>query len=497
MVTTFTIGFCVVGMELVSSRLLAPAFGTSIFVWSSIIGIVLLGLSVGYYFGGMLADKKPHLSVLTGLVLAAGAYFLFIPTLNEVIVNFTNSIIYSNFQSEIGFYLSVFAAGLIIFGLPIILLGMTSPMIVKMYSMQTNAVGESAGVVFAVSTVGSILGTILPTLLFMPKFGTRNTIFGFAVILIVLGLVNFSLKKVIAVILVVAASYSASFLPANKFPYKVLAQTESLYHHIKVVEDDSQNRYLVFNEALSAESVYKPNSILTGSFYDYYSFLPYKFLASAKPVKVLLLGVAGATIPRQYNHFFGDQVEIDAVEIDKKVIEVAREYFDLDALRLNLIIEDGRKFLSETKNKYDIIIVDVFQNELYIPWTFTTQEFWKLAKERLTNAGLVAINVHSSNNKTDLLKYIANTQAFVFNHVYFSDFKKGLGFSYMITASQQPVSFEFSQYNGALKGLYTDLKNTSEVEFNPKEKILTDDWSPIEQLFEHSVSVYRKQKALR
>ncbi|HYE22057.1 MAG TPA: fused MFS/spermidine synthase [Verrucomicrobiae bacterium] len=485
-------------MEITASRLLAPHFGTSILVWSNIIAVVLLCLAFGYYMGGRLADRKPNLEVLSMLSLISGMYFLFVPKLTSWLVNFGNTAIYESNPGNIGFFLTTFLVSFFLFGIPLIFLGMTSPLMVKIYNLSINRVGESTGIVFAVSTLGSILGTIIPTFWLLPQVGTTTSIFIMGGILLAIGLMFASIKKFVAIVVVLIAATLVNALPEPTLAYQVIHQRESPYHHIKVVEDKDSNRYMVFNEGLSLESVYKRDgSILTGGFYDYFNFLPL-MISPESDKKVLIVGLAGATMPRQLNYFFGDQVEVDAVEIDEETVEVANEYFDLSNLKLNVFIDDGRSFLNQNEKKYDVIMVDVFQNELYIPWTFTTREFWELVSDRLNEQGIVAINVHASSNKNKLLELMANTQAAVFENVYLTDFLAGRGSSYMITASKQPLDFNLNQsLPWELAEIKQGLSHTKKIVYDSSKKVFTDDWAPIEQLTEHSVTTYRKQKLLK
>lgn len=497
LVTAFLIGFVSVAMEITSSRLLAPHYGTSIFIWSNIISVVLLCLAIGYYLGGKLADKRPEISLLADLCLGGGLLFFLIPKLAPYLVDLGNRLIYSSHPGNAGFFAASFVVSFFLFGVPLVFLGMTSPLLVKLYNLSDGRVGNSAGSIYSVSTAGSILGSVVPTFWGLPLLGTTRMIILLAALLFLMVLLAPARRRFIFLALGVAACLALYLLPnaASAVPGgKVLYEGESYYHHIRVIEDDKGVRYLVFNEGLSVESVYDKNKQLTGAFYDYYSLLPHQ-IANLKP-KVLVLGLAGATIPRQYNGFFPSS-EVDAVEIDPKVVKIAEDYFDLKEIKANVMIADGRDYLARTDKRYDIVIIDVFQNELYIPWTFATREFWELVSSRLAPKGIVAMNVHSVSPGTDLLSSMSNTVASVFPRAYLTNLSGTRGYSYMLSAggeSLRPLSQDRSVPDG-LSGLAEVLNDKAEqVRFDPSKPVLTDDWAPVDSMLDHSVEYYRKQR---
>lgn len=493
------VGFCSVGMEIVSSRLLAPYYGTSIFVWSNIIAVILLALAVGYWIGGKVADRRPQAVVLTRFCLAAGIIFVLVPKVAPYLISRINIWLYDPHPTNFYFFLASFITALILFGLPTVFLGMAGPMLVKIYNLSRNQVGESTGLVFGVSTLGSIVGTIVPTFWLLPWLGTAKTIYFFAAILIVIGLFGFSLKRWPLFAILVAAVGISFLIPksvANQKDRKLIYQSESAYHHIEVWEGADGSRYLLFNEGLSVESIYNPNKTLTGGIYDYYNLLPYANPETDRAKQVLLIGLAGATIPRQLNHYFGDQVQIDAVEVDPKVVEVAKDYFDLKSVKANVIVADGRNYLSQTNKHYDLIVVDVFQNEIYIPWIFSTEEFWNKVKARLNDGGMVAMNIHSISPDSPLISAMSNTLAKVFGSTYLVSYPSPLIYSYMLIGGSNP---EFGKLKVAsdLEPLRRALaKNTQQINFSEKQPLLTDDWAPVEKMLDPSVNYYRKIKLI-
>lgn len=481
----FISGLSIMAMEISASRLLAPYFGTSLFVWTNIIGIVLIALSLGYYIGGKLADKYPKLNILLKLILLAGILFLIIPWLIKPIILSVDTSTLATQSASIGIFIYSLIVTIVLFSLPIFLLGMVSPFVIKLYSLQANDhIGELSGNVFAVSTVGSILGTFLPTLYFIPVIGTRATIYIFAILLIFVG--SFGIKNnklrfgILGLLLIVAISSGNTTIV--KYDSNLIFEDESAYQYIGVLEDYAGIRYLVLDDGVGIQSVYDSNRILTGMYYDYFNILPY-FIDSSETKKTLIIGLAGGTIATQLNYFFEDEVELDGVEIDKKVISVAKKYFALNESTIKIHNQDGRMFLRQSDKKYDLIIVDAYQKELYIPWTLTTQEFWYLIKSRLNENGIIAINVNSTNRESNLLNTIANTITSVFDNTYITQIDRN-SWNYIITASNSSLNFE------ALTNLISDIElqklavnfsnNTKSVKYNNKYIILTDNRAPIE-----------------
>lgn len=488
LIIAFVSGFSIMGMEISASRLLAPYFGTSLFVWTNIIGIVLIALSFGYYFGGKLADRIPQLNILLRLILVAGILFLIIPWIIKPLTSFVDISTLTQQPASVAIFISSLIVTAICFSLPLLLLGMVSPFIIKLYSAsQESHIGELAGRVFAISTIGSILGTFLPTLYFIPVLGTRATINIFAIILILLGLFSFKNNKSRLVALILLPLVIVSF---NKTTIKdssdLILEDESAYQYISVTQDQEGIKYLLFNEGGGVQSIYNSNRILTDGYYDYFNILPY-LIDSNKTKRVLIIGLAGGTIANQLHYFFGEDIEIEGVEIDKKVIDIAQKHFNLDESVVKIYNQDGRMFLRNTSKEYDIIIVDAYQNELYIPWTLTTQEFWGLINDKLTEEGIVAINVNSTSRKSDLLNSISNTMASVFDNTYMMRMQME-SWNYMITASQNKLDFQ------SLANLISDkelqdlaavfIDRAEIVRYDDKHMVLTDNRAPIEFMTE-------------
>jgi len=486
LIIAFVSGFSIMAMEISASRLLAPYFGSSLFVWTNIIGIVLIALSFGYYIGGKLADKIPQLNILLKIIFVSGILFLIIPSIIKPLASFININSLAAQPASAVIFISSLILTTILFAIPLFLLGMVSPFIIKLYSLaQVEKIGELSGTVFSISTIGSILGTFLPTLFFIPVLGTKTTIYIFAIILIFLGSFGFSKKKLRLMVFTLLPMTLIFSSPSDQNP-DIIYKDESAYQYIRVAQDDNNTRYLIFNEGGGIQSAYNDKQVLMDMYYDYFNILPYLTPPKDKQ-KALIIGLAGGTAAHQLKYFFKDNIEIEGVEIDKKVIDISRKYFGLNDDIVKIYNQDGRMFLQNNTKKYSIIIVDAYAQEIYIPWTLTTKEFWRLVKNRLEENGIVAINVNSASADSDLLKSITNTMASIFKHVYITKPDENK-WNYIIMAGQKELNFKnFINQNidnrlQNLADIFT--QETKVIKHSEDSLILTDDRAPIEFMTE-------------
>ncbi len=481
----FVSGLCVMGIEISASRLLAPYFGNSVLVWTNIIGIVMVALSCGYYFGGKLADKKPELKIVLQLILIAGLIFLTVPWIvrpvSEWIISFSNRSLFWII------FLGSFFVTFILFAFPLFLLGMVTPFVIKLSRASREKTGEITGTVFAVSTLGSLLGTFLPSLILIPFWGTRFTISVFAACLVVLSFLGGVLRKEKTFFLVALVLFSVS--QVGDLPIKstqnMIHEEESLYQYIQVLERQN-NRYLATDNQIIHSVFYKnyPNH----HYYIYHSALPF-LLEQGKIKNVLILGLAGGTMVRQMKELWGESVKIDAVDIDERMIELGKEYLNLKEDSVRIHHADARIFLKTTSQKYDLVVLDAFCDNMYVPWTLVTREFWGMVLSRLRPYGMVSMNMVSSSQEDLLMNGILNTLASVFKRVSFMKISslKGPG-NYIILASQSPISFLKARQKNKIPQLEKifdsfAFQNTS-YDYRPQKIIFTDDYAPVEFLTE-------------
>ncbi|OGY41862.1 MAG: hypothetical protein A2Y82_05400 [Candidatus Buchananbacteria bacterium RBG_13_36_9] len=494
LVLAFTSGMTIMAVEISASRLIAPYFGTSTFVWTNIIGVIMVALALGYYLGGKLADTLADFKMLLKICLSASLILLIIPFLTGPLVDFiTKNIIVFKSASFFIFGGSLITVS-ILFILPIILLGMVSPYIIKLLSLLDPQIGKDAGLVFSVSTIGSILGTFLPTLLFIPYLGTRKTIIIFTILLIIVVLAGFFKKKWIIIPFLLILSFLWIKLPPIKDAEGIVYEDESIYQYFQIIDQDNY-RYLKINEGLGVFSILNlGNSLLTDSYYDFYNLLPY-LDGNNKKQDILILGLAGGTISTQLHNFFARDynLQLIGVEIDKKMIDAAKKFFSLENNSLSVYNLDGRNFLDLTDNQYDSIIIDVYSNQLYISFHLTTKEFFQTVKKHLKNMGVVAMNVNAASPNSSLLKNITNTMLLEFNNVYLIPIAQD-SWNYMALASDNELDFnklsEFKEIPELANIIDRAKTNNLKISYDNNFCYLTDDRAPIEYLTDWMVIDY-------
>src|SRR2546423_1346715 len=353
----FVSGMASLAAEFGASRLLAPYFGTSLYVWGVLIGLVLIYLSVGYVIGGRLADRRPDDALLYQITAWAGLWIGITPLVSYPILLASQQ----GFRElSVGLVAGTLLAVLLMFAVPVILLGCVSPFAIRLLLKDVETGGNTAGRVYALSTAGSILGTFLPVFWFIPTYGTRPTLEGFALVLVsisVAGLWPWPRRRVYASF-AVAVIMAWIFLPSGIKPPQVgqlIYEKESAYGHIQVVRDGTKTE-LILNEGEAGHSIYDPNSLLTGGPWDYMvvadAFRPAQTIEVA-PKDIAILGLAGGTAARQYTAAYGPGVQITGVEIDPEIVSVAHRYFHLDEPNVHPVVSDARYWLDTQASQYD------------------------------------------------------------------------------------------------------------------------------------------------
>jgi spermidine synthase len=436
--TVFISGMTTLAAELAASRLIGNVFGTSNIVWASIIGLILIYLTIGYFLGGRWADANPTPAALYR-VLAWGAFTLGLvpyvagPVLRSAATAFE--------FLQVGILGASFIAVLILFSVPITLLGTISPFAIRLSMDDTSHAGQTSGQIYAISTLGSFIGTFLPTLVTIPAIGTKNTFLIFSLLLLFValaGLGKFASRRDMLVhmwmpvVIAVAAVLSAG--QALKNNVGQIYETESAYNYIQVQE---QNGYtlLRLNEGQGVHSIYNPNTLQYNGPWDQFLVSPY-FYADRKPSdinRVAIVGLAAGTTARQMTAVYGN-IPIDGFEIDPKIVEVGKKYFDMNMPNLNIVIGDGRLNLEQSPYKYDIIAVDAYRPP-YIPPQMTTQEFFQIAASHLTENGVLTLNSASVPGDRRLINGLATTMGTIFPSIYTVDIPGSL--NTMIFATKQ------------------------------------------------------------
>jgi spermidine synthase/uncharacterized membrane protein len=489
--TVFISGMTTLASELAAARLIGNVFGTSNIVWASIIGLILIYLTFGYFLGGKWADANPTPAAMYR-VLAWAAFTLgLVPYIAGPVLRSAASAFE---MLQIGVLGASFIAVLILFIVPITLLGTISPFAIRLSIDDTSRAGQISGQIYAISTLGSFIGTFLPTLVTIPAIGTTRTFLLFSLTLLFValaGLGKFASRREMfklmwmPVVLAVIAALSAGQALKNNIGQ--IYETESAYNYIQVVE---QNGFTILrlNEGQGVHSIYKPDTLQYNGPWDQFLVSPY-FYADRKPSdiqRVAIVGLAAGTTARQMTAVYGG-IPIDGFEIDPKIVEVGQKYFDMTMPNLNVYVGDGRLGLERSPHKYDIIAVDAYRPP-YIPPHMTTQEFFRIVASRLTDGGVLTINSASVPGDRRLINGLATTMATVFPSIYTVDIPGSL--NTMIFATKQKTTPE--NFAANLMKLSNDtsvhplLIHTLQVTFSglrtdyETTTVFTDDHAPIE-----------------
>jgi predicted membrane-bound spermidine synthase len=480
-------GAATMSVEMCASRLLAPYFGNSLPVWGALIGLLLAYLAMGYVLGGRLADRHPRASLLYQLAAWAGFLIGLIPYVARPILRYA---VVGLAGYEAGAILGSLFGVLALFAVPVVLLGCISPFVMRLSVQDTASSGNVAGRIYALSTLGSLLGTFVPVFVLIPNLGTQRTIWIVSVSLLlcaIVGLWQAARRKALWYALLLAIILALQFWPIGviKATPGMVFETESAYNYIQVLQH-GEELVLKLNEGEGIQSTYRPQQLLTGYVYDYFLLAPYfRSDPSAPPVASLcLIGLAGGTIARQYSEVF-DAPRIDGVEIDPAVIDVARRFFGLRQLNVRAIAQDGRYFLTHSVSLYDVIAIDAYRPP-YIPFQLTTLEFFRLVHDHLSRDGVVAVNVARTENDYSLLDAIANTMQVVYPNVYVMETQGGLNSVLVATREPSPLPAILEHIAALRDPLLRDVAQRAQGrirEFNTLSRpILTDDHAPVEQI---------------
>ncbi len=498
----FSSGMTTLALELAASRLLGATFGTSNLIWASIIGLILIYLTVGYFLGGWWADRSPS-PVTMYTVMAWGAFSAgLIPVIARPVLRLAAN---AFDQLQIGVLLGSFSAVLILFSIPVTLLGTISPFAIRLAIVDPASAGRVSGRIYAISTLGSFVGTFLPVLVFIPLVGTSFTFLGFSVFLLSVSLVGLWLtggwRKLLRllwmpVVLIVLGALMAGD-PLKNTPGQVY-ETESEYNYIQVLESDGV-RVLRLNEGQGVHSMWHPTQLDFAGPWEQFLAAPF---FNAPPFttnqveSMAIIGLAAGTIARQATAVYGP-IPIDGYEIDADIIRVGQEYFDMNEANLNPIAQDGRVGLARSQKQYSIIGIDAYQPP-YIPWHLTTQEFFQTVHSHLTSSGVMVINVGRSPADRSLVDGLVGTIRTVFPSVFVMDVAGS--FNSIVYATVQPTLMK-NLYDNLLF-LYTQkdthpLLTTSleRVVLNQQptpesQVVFTDDWAPVELMTNQMVLNY-------
>ncbi len=426
--TEFIAGISVMAVELGASRLLSPYFSSSQIVWTLVIGTIMIAMALGNIYGGRSADKDPNPDKLYRRLLIASIWIALIPVLGKYVIAGISGLIIVTVNESYLVWCAL-ASCLVLFIFPLFLLGTVTPSLVKYTVQSLDDSGKTVGYLGAFNTIGSIIGTFLPTFVTIPTVGTAITFLLFAGLLLVISLAYFlavrrGFRKMEAAVLVFVVSclfgHNSSFAFWNS---NLAYEGESIYNYLQV-QDTPEEAILSTNVLFGVQSMWRKDGHLTGMYYDYAMAAPLMAdVPAGEPLKLLVLGNGSGTYASQCSRFFAP-ANIEGVEIDQKITDLAYKYFAMPK-DVKVTTYDGRAYLHGTKGKYNVIMVDAYQ-DISVPFQMSSVEFFREVKEHLAPGGVMVINMNMrGQGEGSINAYLSDTIGSVFPHVYTVDVDNG------------------------------------------------------------------------
>ncbi len=426
--TEFFAGMSVMAVELGASRLLAPYFSSSQIVWTIVIGTIMIAMAQGNVYGGRKADKDPDPDKLYRRILIAAVWIGLIPVLGKYVILGISALMIFSVNANYLIW-AAFAACMTVFVFPLFLLGTVTPSLAKytMENLEDNA--RIVGSLGAANTIGSIIGTFVPTFVTIPAVGTALTFLIFSGILLLLALIYFLSGKgkrpgsaaaaLLIFLLCCAFGHKSDFA---FWKTDLSYEGESVYNYLQV-EDTARSTVLSTNVLFGVQSIRMKDEGLTGMYYDYALAAPLMAGAGEKQsLDLLVLGMGTGTYGSQCLRYYPG-VSVEGVEIDDKITALAHDYFALPE-EIPVHSYDGRAFLQAVDTKYDVILVDAYQ-DITIPFQRASAELFTLVREHLKADGVMVVNMNMRGEEDSINQYLADTIAQVFDTVYTVDVTGG------------------------------------------------------------------------
>ncbi len=381
-ILAFIEGGAVMCVELCSAKILAPFFGTSIYVWAAVLGITLTALTSGYYFGGYLSSKTSNQKQVAWLMLLGGLLLTLTPIISSVVLPIT-----IEFSLLMGTIISLMC----FLFLPLVLFGAVSPMLINLLTSQAKESGKNSGTVYAVSTLGGIFSTFLVGFYLLPNYGITKTLYGYGLLVVIIALILFIYSKktnikVIGIAFFALISYNFSTSKTSG----VIEESDGILGNIKVMDRQYPNgkiyrELIVNNISQTIMNLESPSESLWG----YVDVLMYNINSYSNGKKALLLGMGGGTV---YKQLINNGYTVDIVEIDARIEKLAKKYFFIDE-NVDVIIDDARHYIRTTNKKYDVIIYDLYNSETPPVHLMTVEAFADI-QHKLTDNGLLVVNFY-------------------------------------------------------------------------------------------------------
>ena len=479
-ITVFLSGALTMILELIAARILSPYVGSSNLIWTTIIGIMLTSMSIGYWFGGKMADKNKEndIKILSNYLLVSAIATSIIPILEVVFIDVLS-------QMSSNLILVAIICATVTFGIPSFLLATVSPIAVKIKNNSMNHIGATSGKISSLSTIGSIFGTFFAGFILIPNLGVRNIILGCSILLWILSIYLFNKKDkkyyilmIVELVIIIGLNLLGGYLFQVKNP-EITRDIDSEYSRIWVTNVNAgENTYKTLQVDTGLESYINQTTGEMGATYLYYYDLFEYYNKEAKDA--LMIGGAAYTYPMHYLKKYENKT-IDVVEIDKTMTEIAEEEFGLDKNNpnLGLITQDGRSYLNYNEKKYDTVFIDAFKG-LNAPFELTTYEAMQKVYNSLNENGTVITNIISSieGDESDFIKYEYSTYKAVFDEV--KVFKVNPN---RLDDEEQNLILVGIKGNGNINAdieeKYSELLSNEIKDFNSDKSIVTDDYAPI------------------
>ena len=483
--TSFFSGMSVMAIELGASRLLAPYFSSSQIVWTVIIGTIMIAMAIGNVWGGRSADRHPEPERLFKRLLLVAVWTALIPFAGRYVIAGVSGLLALFVRSNFLVWASLCSC-LALFVFPLMLLGTVTPSLMKYTTESLDDNGKTLGELEALNTIGSIIGTFLPTFVTIPAVGTARTFLIFAAILAVISLAFFISRRrwigrgaacalVITALVFAPMNYSFAFWEGDD----IVLEDESIYNYLQVTEDERRIA-LSTNVAFGVQSIKVKSGSMTGMYYDYALAAP---LMAEKAEDVLILGLGTGTFAGQCLEYFPG-CQVTGVEIDEKIVDISREYFDLPE-EVEAIVGDGRAWLTASGGSWDVIMVDAYQ-DITIPFQMSSVEFFTEVREHLAPGGVMVVNMSMrSESEGSMNEYLIDTIASVFPHVYNVRVSGGSNMELFASADAGALARFESRYPQLEDEGYRAIMQRVDEGLAPAgggDYILTDDKAPVELL---------------
>jgi len=483
-IIVFISGAVVMILEMVGSRVFGPYLGSSIYTWTGLIGVIMGSLSLGYYWGGKLADKDPNYKTLSIIILCAGASVFLMNVLKDSVSQFVS---YSFSDPKVAI---VFASSLLFF-IPSALLGMVTPYAVKLRLVSLQKSASTVGSLYAISTVGSIFGTFLTGFYLLSYLGTSNILSFLSITLVILSIFTYASGQTgikLLLIFISLASFGVNRLIVEHNKKHGFVDVDTMYNRVWIVDgvnkaDGRPIRSMFLNKQEASAMYLDKNAGMVFTYHRIHFNLIKKLRPDFK--SAVVLGGAAYSFPKELVTEFPDAT-VDVVEIDPDLTKLAIKYFGLEVTpRLRVFHEDGRVFLNKNQIKYDLVFMDAFNSRISIPPHLTTKEAVERMHDALSSNGVLVTNIVSAvyGDYSGFFKSEYLTYKSVFPRV--------------LVYKVHPVSLDLAQNlvlvafkNGEqnmnpqeLGELILDSDSDQSEELTAGGTVLTDEFSPVEKYF--------------